>query len=157
LDFAVLGFAALPLETLALVALALGIISVAIVGWEGALHYPGYVWHLESISGRGSIVAADMPNLRGSEGFGNVVTRAALDGLHRVLHSAVARDDNRDDVRVTLHRGFDNGGAVDAGKPQVGDDDVEREIGQLRERDLARLGLFNPVAMIGQLLRDSVP
>jgi hypothetical protein len=48
-----------------LVALALGIISVAIVGWEGALHYPGYVWHLESIMGRGSIVAADMPNLRG--------------------------------------------------------------------------------------------
>ena len=48
-----------------LVAFALGIISVVIVGWEGALHYPGYVWHLESIMGRGSIVPADMPNLRG--------------------------------------------------------------------------------------------
>ena len=48
-----------------LVAFALGIVSVAIVGWDGVLHYPGYVWHLEAIKGRGAIVAADMPNLRG--------------------------------------------------------------------------------------------
>ena len=57
---------------------------------------------------------------------------AALDRLDRILHRAVTGDDDRDDVGIALDRGFDDGGSVDAGQPQVGDDDVEREIGETR-------------------------
>lgn len=45
--------------------LVLMLVSVAIVGWRGFLDYPGYVWRLEQIMGRGAIVPDDMPNLRG--------------------------------------------------------------------------------------------
>jgi len=47
------------------VALALALISIATVGWGEAVHYPDYVWHVEQVMGRGAIVPADMPNLRG--------------------------------------------------------------------------------------------
>lgn len=41
-------------------------ISVAMVGgWQGALSYPKYAWNAERTMGRGAIVPADMPNLRG--------------------------------------------------------------------------------------------
>jgi hypothetical protein len=51
------------------VAVGLGLISLAVVGWEGILAYPGYVLHLEAIGGHGSIVPANMPNLRGLVGI----------------------------------------------------------------------------------------
>lgn len=54
---AVLGFV--------LMAAALTAVSVAVVGWKTTLAYPSYVWHLEQTMGRGAIVPADMPNLRG--------------------------------------------------------------------------------------------
>jgi hypothetical protein len=54
---AVLGFV--------LTCLGLGAVSIAIVGWPEATQYPHYVLHLEKIMGRGAIVPADMPNLRG--------------------------------------------------------------------------------------------
>jgi hypothetical protein len=46
-------------------ALTLAGVSVAVVGWRGFLDYPKYVWKLEQVMGRGSIVPGDMPNLRG--------------------------------------------------------------------------------------------
>ena len=49
----------------AVVAMLLGLISIAVVGWRTTLAYPGYVLHLEVMGGNGSIVPADMPNLRG--------------------------------------------------------------------------------------------
>ena len=55
---------------------------------------------------------------------------------------------------IALDRRFDDRRAVDAGQAQVGDDDVEGEVGQLRERDLARFRLFDPIAAVGQLLGD---
>ena len=82
--------------------------------------------------------------------------RAALDGLDGVLHRAVAGDDDRDDVGIALDGGFDDGGAVDAGQAQVGDDDVEGELGEPRERRLARVGLLDLVAAVGQLLGDGL-
>ena len=85
------------------------------------------------------------------------VPRAPLDGLDRILHRAVSGDDDGDDVGVALDGGFDDGGAVDAGQPEVGDDDVEREIGEPGERRLARVGLFDLVAAVGQLLGDGLP
>lgn len=45
--------------------LAMGGVSIAVIGWRGFLDYPGYVWRLEKIMGRGSIVPDNMPNLRG--------------------------------------------------------------------------------------------
>lgn len=46
-------------------ALAMALVSIAVRGWRGFLDYPGYVWRLEKIMGRGSIVPDNMPNLRG--------------------------------------------------------------------------------------------
>ena len=57
---------------------------------------------------------------------------------------------------IALDGGFDDGRAVDARQPQVGDDDVEREIGELREGRFARLGLLDVVAAVGQLLGDGL-
>jgi alpha-1,2-mannosyltransferase len=49
-----------------LVALALGGISIVVVGWRETLAYPGYVWHLEQTMGhRRTIVPGLMPNARG--------------------------------------------------------------------------------------------
>ena len=56
--------------------------------------------------------------------------RAALDRLDGVFDRAVAGDDDRDDVRIALDGRFDDRRAVDARQPQVGDDDVEGEIGK---------------------------
>ncbi len=47
------------------VAIALALVSAFIVGVNGLISYPRYVLHLEQIMGRGAIVPADMPNLRG--------------------------------------------------------------------------------------------
>ena len=47
------------------VACALGMLSIAMVGWRETLAYPNYVWGVEQAMGRGAIVPADMPNLRG--------------------------------------------------------------------------------------------
>ena len=46
-------------------AAGLTVISVAVVGWQCLLAYPGYVWHMERVHGHGSIVPAVMPNFRG--------------------------------------------------------------------------------------------
>ena len=58
---------------------------------------------------------------------------------------------------IARDRGFDHRGAVDAGQPQVGDDDVEGEVGELGERRLARSGLLDLVAAVGELLGDRLP
>ena len=73
------------------------------------------------------------------------VRRAALDRFDGVLHRAVAGDDDRDDVGIARDGGFDDGRAVDAGQPQVGDDDVEGELGQAGQRGFARLGLLDRI------------
>ena len=39
--------------------------SIAIIGWNAALSYPTFVWHVETVMGHGAIVPVDMPNLRG--------------------------------------------------------------------------------------------
>jgi len=54
---ALLGFA--------VVAFVLAMVSVAIIGWNAALSYLSFVWHVETVMGHGAIVPVDMPNLRG--------------------------------------------------------------------------------------------
>jgi len=64
-------------------AIGLALISIAVVGWKGAAAYPGYVLHLEASRGHGSIVPADMPNIRGLvESFG-------VEGSAQVLSESV--------------------------------------------------------------------
>jgi Glycosyltransferase family 87 len=53
----VLGFA--------LVALVLAITSLALMGWNGLLAYPGYVLHIEKILDQAGTTVPDMPSLRG--------------------------------------------------------------------------------------------
>ena len=64
------------------------------------------------------------------ERLGDEVGRALLDRLDGVLHRAVAGDDDGDDVGIALERGVEHLPAVDAGQPQVGDEDVEGEVGE---------------------------
>ena len=72
------------------------------------------------------------------------IARAALDGLDGVFHRAVSRDDDRDDIRIARDGGFDHRRAVDAGQPQVGEDDVEREIGEPSRWRLRRIRPARP-------------
>ena len=49
-----------------LVAFILALISVAMVGTEASVDYPGSVWRMEQVMGRpGTVVPSGMPNLRG--------------------------------------------------------------------------------------------
>ena len=43
------------------------------------------------------------------------------------------------------------------GQPQVGDDDVEGELGEPGERRLAGFGLLDLIAAVGELLGDGLP
>ena len=82
------------------------------------------------------------------------IGRAALDRLDGILHRAVAGDDDGDDVGIAPDSRFDDGGSVDAGQPEVGDDDVEGELGEAGERGLARFGLLDRKPAVGELLGD---
>ena len=78
-----------------------------------------------------------VPQLVELEWLGDEVGGPAFDDLHRVLHGAVPCHHDADDVGVAIHRRLDHAGSSEAGQPQVGHDDVEREIGQQLERTLA--------------------
>ena len=58
---------------------------------------------------------------------------------------------------IALERRFEHGAAVDAGQAQVGDDDVEGELGQPRQRVLAARRLLDDEAVIGEPLGDGLP
>jgi Glycosyltransferase family 87 len=48
------------------VALALIVVSILVMGWNAALNYPAYVWHVEqTMEKRKTAVPIGMPNLRG--------------------------------------------------------------------------------------------
>ncbi len=79
-----------------------------------------------------------------------------LIAFDRVLHRAEAGDDDRDDFGIALERGVEHGAAVDAGQPQVGDDDVEREVGEARERLFAARCLLDDEAVVGQPFGDGL-
>ncbi len=107
-----------PLEAIALVELRA---QVGVLGLEAAL-LERRVEHVQQL--------VDLKRLA------DEVPRAALDGFDRFLDGAVAGDHDRDDLRIALDGGVDDGGAVDAGQAQVGDDDVEGEFGESGERRL---------------------
>src|SRR6185437_10817556 len=89
--------------------------------------------------------------------LGDEVGGALFDRVDGVLYRAEAGDDDRDDVRVALERGVQDGAAVDAGQAEVGDDDIEREVGEPREGLFAAGGLFDDEAVVGEAFADSFP
>ena len=82
---------------------------------------------------------------------------AALDDVDCVLDGRVAGDDNREDARIPLERRVNHLPPVEAGQPQVRDDDVEGEALQLFERRLTRSRLDHLESFIGQALRHHDP
>lgn len=57
----------------AVTALPATAISLALVGWRGALRYPGFTWHVLSRGGFGRIPANQLPNLLGLIGGWSVL------------------------------------------------------------------------------------
>ena len=88
------------------------------------------------------------------ERLGDEVGGALLDGVDGVLHGAVAGDDDGDDVRVALERRVEDRAAVDAGQAEVGNEDVEGELGEPLQRLFAAAGLLDDEAMVGEALGD---
>ena len=88
------------------------------------------------------------------ERLGDEVRRPLLDGLDRVLHGPVAGDDDGDDVGVALEGGVEHFAAVDARQPQVGDQDVEGEVGQPLQRVLAVACLLDDEPVVRQPFGD---
>ncbi len=86
------------------------------------------------------------------ERLGDEVGRTALDRLHRVLHGAVAGDDDADDVRIAGQGRLEHLPAVDARQPQIRNDNVESELGQPLQRLFAVRRLHDIVALVRQPL-----
>ena len=81
---------------------------------------------------------------------------AALDRLDGILDGAESGDDDGNDVGIAFDGRFQHVCAVEAGQPQVGNDDVERKLRQSRIRGFAGIGLFHLVTAVRQLLGDSL-
>ena len=58
---------------------------------------------------------------------------------------------------IALERGLEHRAAVDAGQAEVGNDDVEGELGEPRQRVFAVGGLLDDEAVIGEPLRNGLP
>jgi hypothetical protein len=91
------------------------------------------------------------------ERLGDEIRGASLDDAHGVAHGAVARDDNRDDVGIALDGRVDDLHAVDAGQAQVGDDDVEGELGERIDRTFPCLRLDNDKPVVFETLGYRLP
>ena len=88
--------------------------------------------------------------------LGDEVGRSLLDRVDGVLDRAEAGDDDGDDVRIALERRLEDSSAVHARQSEVRDDDVEREIGEPRERFLAARRLLDDEAMVRESFGDSL-
>ena len=88
------------------------------------------------------------------KGLRDEVGGALLDGVDGVFYRAVSGDHDRDDVRVALERGVEDLAAVDSREPQIGDEDVERKVGEPAERLFPAVGLLDDEAVVRQSLGD---
>jgi hypothetical protein len=75
--------------------------------------------------------------------LGDEIRRAALDGINGVLHCAETSNDDRDDAGIPLPGRLDHPGPVDAGQPEVGDDDVKGELVEEFESTFAAVGFHD--------------
>ena len=85
------------------------------------------------------------------------VPRTAFDGLDSVFDGAEAGDHDGHDVRIALDGGVNHGRAVDTRQAEVRDDDVEGEVGELREGGFAGGGLFDQESPRRELFGDDFP
>ena len=77
---------------LILVAFVLALISVAMVGTEASINYPGSVWRMEQVMGRpGTVVPSGMPNLRGllENPFTHLISRSFSEVVLVLLSTAL--------------------------------------------------------------------
>ena len=88
------------------------------------------------------------------EWLGDEVRGPLLDGVDRILHSAEPGDDDRDDLGIPLQGGVEHGAPVHTRQTEVGDDDVERELGEPGDGVFAAGGLFDDEAVVGETFRD---
>ena len=86
------------------------------------------------------------------ERLGDEIRRPLLDGLDCVFHGPVAGDDDGDDVGVAFEGGVEDFPAADARQPQVGDQNVEGEVGQPLQRVLAVARLLDDEPVVRQTL-----
>ncbi len=91
------------------------------------------------------------------EGLCDEIGGAVLDRVHGVLHRAVAGDHDRDYVGVPLEGRIEHVAAVDAWQAQVGDENVEGEVGEPFERLFAGACLLYRIPVIRQAFSDSRP
>jgi hypothetical protein len=91
------------------------------------------------------------------EWLGDEVGGPLLDGFNRVLHGAVAGDDDGDDVGIAFERRVEDFPAADAGQAQVGDQNVEGEIGEPLKRVLSAIGLLHDESVVRQALGNGRP
>ena len=89
--------------------------------------------------------------------LGDEVGRPLLDGFDRVLHRAVAGHDDRDDVRVAIQRRLNDGSTVHPRKPQIGDENVEREVREPGDRLFAVRRLHDLESRRHQPFGDRLP
>ncbi len=88
------------------------------------------------------------------ERLGDEALGAEPRDLDRLAHRAVTGDHDGDDVRITPERIVEHLTTIDAGQAEVGDQDIERELTQPRDRFLARRGLLDVEAVLDQPIRD---
>jgi hypothetical protein len=74
--------------------------------------------------------------------------------LDRFAHRAKSRDHDGDDLRIAAKRFIEHLPPVDARQPQVGDEDIERELVEARHGLLAGSRLDDLKALLDEPLRD---
>jgi hypothetical protein len=89
--------------------------------------------------------------------FADEIPRPPLDRFNGIFDGSETGDDDGNDVGVAIEGRIDDGRSVDTRETQVGDDDVEREVGQSGEGILSRLGLLDGVPAIDELLGERLP
>ena len=97
--------------------------------------------------------AQDVNQLVELKRLGNEIRGAAFNRLDRIFDRAVSRDHDRDDAGIELQSGIDDFAAVDPGQPQIGDDDIERELAKKFDGFFARLRLRHLKSVLDQALR----
>jgi hypothetical protein len=76
--------------------------------------------------------------------------------LHRLADGAKTGDDDGDDFGVPGERFLQHPSAIDAGQPQICDQDVEGKIAEPRERLFSRSGLLDAEFVFSQTLRHDL-
>jgi len=99
----------------------------------------------------------DVHQLVELERLGDEVRRTALHRIDRVLHGAVAGDDDDDDAGVAFAGRLDHVCAIDAGHPEVGDHDIEGELVEELDRSFATLRLDDIEPALRQALGHQGP